>query len=303
MPIHTFLGEHEVAFKSPNLGELRDCNNLLDNPEGLDAQMDEDGYLLVRGLIDRETVMNGRRAILKYSEDNGNQPFKPGTELMEAVYNPEGRMCRVMGQRPVTHQPDVLAVLEGTALTRFFQKFFDTSVLTFDYKWLRFVGPTHHSGPHFDYVYMGRGSQRLHTCWVPFDDVPVDKGTLAVLVGSHNLPSFERVRNTYGKTDVDRDRTPGHFGKDPLAISDKYGGSWQTANFNAGDVIVFTMHTMHASTRNMSDRWRISCDIRFQPAGDPVDGRWVGENPISHSVQDESKTPVSFEEAREKWGV
>ena len=124
-------------------------------------------------------------------------------------------------------------------------------------------------------------------------------GTLTVLVGSHNLPSFARIRDTYGKTDVDKDGTPGHFGRDPMEISDKYGGEWKTADFEMGDVIIFTMHTMHTSTKNLSDRWRISCDIRFQPEADPIDERWVGKNPISHT----GSQKISFEEAKKQWGL
>ena len=48
-----------------------------------------------------------------------------------------------------------------------------------------------------------------------------------------------------------------------MEISEKYGGEWKTADFQMGDVIIFTMHTMHTSTKNLSDRWRLSCDIRF----------------------------------------
>ena len=146
---------------------------------------------------------------------------------------------------------------------------------------------------------MGRGSEQLHTCWIPFGDVPATMGTLTVLVGSHNLPSFAPIRDTYGKTDVDRDGTPGHFGRVPMEISEKYGGEWQTADFEMGDVIIFTMHTMHTSTKNLSDRWRISCDIRFQPAEHPIDERWVGKNPISHT----GSQKISFEEAKKQWGL
>ena len=47
-------------------------------------------------------------------------------------------------------------------------------------------------------------------------------------------------------------------------------------------MIVFGMHMMHASTTNTTDRWRVSCDVRFQPAADPVDPRWAGDHPIGH---------------------
>lgn len=294
-----FLGEHEVTFPGPQLGILRDCNAVLDSAEGLHQQIDTDGYLLVRGLIDRRKVMAARRAILEYADGSGKDGvFRPGTDIMDAFVG-EGSPGRTMGTPAVTHHPDVLSVLEGAELFSFFRKFFGSDTRTFDYKWLRFIRPTAWSGPHFDFVYMGRGSKQLHTCWVPFGDVPATMGTLAVLVGSHNLPSFARIRDTYGRTDVDKDGTPGHFGRDPMAISQKYGGEWQTADFEMGDVIIFTMHTMHISTKNLSDRWRISCDIRFQPAADPIDERWVGKNPISHT----GTQKISFEEAQEQWGL
>ena len=104
------------------------------------------------------------------------------------------------------------------------------------------------------------------------------------------------------RLDVDRDRTPGHFGTDPLEISKQFGGVWKTTDFEAGDVIIFTMYTLHTSTRNMSDQWRISCDIRFQPEVDSVDDRWVGENPVAHSIQDQrSEERRVGKECRSRW--
>ncbi len=294
-----FVGDHELTFPGPHLGVLRDCNAVLGSPEGLHEQIAEDGYLLVRGLINREKIIAGRRAILEYAEGNGkDEVFKADTDIMEAVAG-NGSPGRTMGAPAVTHHPDVQSVLEGDELFKFFRNFFGGDTRTFDYKWLRFVRPDGWSGPHFDFVYMGRGSKQLHTCWVPFGDVPATMGTLTVLVGSHNLPSFAPIRDTYGRTDVDKDGTPGHFGRDPMEISDKYGGEWKTADFEMGDVIIFTMHTMHTSTKNLSDRWRISCDIRFQPAAHPIDERWVGKNPISHT----GSQKISFEEAKKQWGL
>ena len=299
----TFLGDREVSFPSQCLGTLRDCNDLLHSNSGLHSRMEEDGYLLIRGLMNRQIVSKARKTILSYAQENGELPFKPDTDLIDAVYNPDGRPVRTMGEQEITHHPDVLEILEGREIINFFEHFFAQPCRTFDYKWLRMIPPGRSAGPHFDAVYMGRGSLRLLTCWVPFEDVPVEKGTLTILVGSHNLSSFSKIRQTYGKTDVDRDRTPGHFGVDPLSISEKFGGKWQTTDFEAGDVIIFTMHTLHTSTRNMSDQWRISCDVRFQPKSDSVDNRWVGENPVAHSVKDKSKQEICFEKAKINWGI
>lgn len=38
---------------------------------------------------------------------------------------------------------------------------------------------------------------------------------------------------------------------------------------------------VHASLDNHSDRYRLSSDSRYQLAGEPVDERWIGPNPIA----------------------
>jgi hypothetical protein len=56
--------------------------------------------------------------------------------------------------------------------------------------------------------------------------VPLEHGPLALLVGSHR---FERVKETYGKMDVDRDHVTGWFSNDPIDLVDTFGGQWRTA--------------------------------------------------------------------------
>ena len=59
------------------------------------------------------------------------------------------------------------------------------------------------------------------------------------------------------------------------------------------------MHTMHASTTNLTNRYRLSCDVRFQPANDPVDQRWSAEA-VGHYNSGPMR-PIS--EARAEWNV
>ena len=60
--------------------------------------------------------------------------------------------------------------------------------ISLDFKWFRGVRGTRASntsraGLHMDNVYMGRGSAQLHTVWLPWHDVSIARGGLAVLVG------------------------------------------------------------------------------------------------------------------------
>jgi len=293
----------EVEYPGEKLGELRDSNDLLDNTEALKARMSQDGYLLIRNFFDRETVMKAREAIVGYMDEKN--ALVPGEPLLEAVMPRTGREVRMTGQGAVTHHPDSLALFENKKLFDFFRRYFGEEAATFNYKWLRAVGNENFTGCHYDVVYMGRGSQRVHTVWIPIGEIPVSQGTLAILEGSHNLESFARLRSTYGGIDVDRDMiSEGWFSSDPYEITDKFGGRWLTTAFNPGDVLIFGLFTMHASTTNLTNKFRISCDIRFQPAAEKMDERWAGKNPEGHYAwgKDQNKErPIT--DLRKEWGI
>ena len=247
--------------------------------------------------------MKAREAIVDYLEEN--KALVEGEPLMEAVMPKSGKEVRMTGQSAITHHPSALAVFENKRLFDFFRLYFGEEAVTYDYKWLRAVGNESFTGCHYDTVYMGRGSQNVHTVWIPIGNIPVSQGTLAILEGSHNLESFARLRNTYGRIDVDRDMiSEGWFSSDPYEITDKFGGRWLTTEFNPGDLLIFGLFTMHASTTNLTDKFRISCDIRFQPSGEKMDERWAGKKPVGHYAwgKDEAKErPIT--DLRKEWGI
>ncbi|HRW05148.1 MAG TPA: phytanoyl-CoA dioxygenase family protein [Caldilineaceae bacterium] len=294
------FGYRPLAYPSANLAELRDSNALLGNRAALQQRMTDDGYLLLRGLIDRQKILHARATIMTHMA--AHDALTPETPVLEGVMPKGGHSVPMMGRKGIAHHGDVLSVLESDELYTFFATYFGEPALTFHYKWLRAVGNEQYTGAHYDYVYMGQGSPNLHTVWIPFGDIPVEQGTLAMCVGSNRLPAFEKLKETYGRMDVDRDKTEGWFTKDPMEIVEKFGGQWATTDFRAGDVILFGMHTMHASTTNLTNRFRLSCDVRFQPASEPADKRWLGDEGTGHSALGKM-TLRSMEEARAAWGV
>ena len=61
---------------------------------------------------------------------------------------------------------------------------------------------------------------------------------------------------------------------------------------------------LHASLVNATGRYRLSCDTRYQRAGDPMDDRWAGVAPRGHSafwLPGASLEPV--EVSRRRWGI
>ena len=145
---------------------------------------------------------------------------------------------------------------------------------------------------------MGRGSQELMTAWIPLGKTSVEMGSVLVCPSTHNAKVYEQLRATYGKLDVDRDvpndpGASGHLTDNPLTWAPKTSSkqtwdtelndvplnsrvSWVTEDFNPGDVLFFGISTLHMSTTNVSNEFRLSCDTRWQPASKPVDERWAG---------------------------
>lgn len=293
------FGYRNIDFPSAEMGILEDSSPLLTDVPALQARMAEDGFLLLRGLIGREKVLTARETIFKYMESK--QALTPDTPLLDGVMPKGGRSVFMEGRKGISAHPDVMNVVESPELFNFFGQYFGEPALSFNFKWLRAVGNEQYTGAHMDTVYMGRGSKRLHTVWIPFGDTAVEQGTLAMCVASNRLDEFAKIRQTYGRMDVDRDKTEGWFSKDPMEIVERFGGRWVTGEFQAGDVIIFGMHTMHASTTNLTNRFRLSCDVRFQPASEPADSRWVGPGD-GHSAHGTIELKP-MEEARSEWGV
>jgi ectoine hydroxylase-related dioxygenase (phytanoyl-CoA dioxygenase family) len=291
------MGKHELELGGKYLGWLRESNGLLDDVAALRQRMDEDGYLLIRGLHDPEKVQAARRGVLERLDANGQ--IDRAYPLVDAVVAEGGRGAFLGGAKDVTRTPSFLNLVESPEVMGFFARLLEADIRTYDYKWLRVVAPGSFTGAHYDIVYMGRGTRNVFTVWTPLGDVPLDLGPLALLVGSHR---FERVRQTYGQMDVDRDHVTGWFSSDPVELVDDFGGQWQTGEFQAGDVLIFGMFTMHGSLNNRSNRYRLSCDTRYQRADEPVDERWIGEDPMAHYAWMKGET-VPMEEARKRWGV
>lgn len=278
-----------------SFGELECSAPLLADPEALRRRMEENGYLFVRGFFAREDVLAARRTVVERMDAKGW--LEPGTDPMDGVLrsgvNP--KFAPELGE----NNEELLSILYNGRIMDFYRAFFGEAVLHFDFTWFRTVGLGFGARPHCDVVYMGRGTRdRLFTAWVPIGDVPLELGGLMLLEGSHCQQ--ERL-SYYLKRDVDTYCTNGRhaqeiksgkktwewdgsLAKNPASLREKLGGRWLTTSFQAGDLLTFPMHMVHASLDNPTDRVRLSSDSRYQPVSQPADERWVGETPIGHSL-------------------
>jgi len=308
--------QHKYRLGSSQLGTLHDSSMeaRLGNFTKLRENLERDGYIYVRGLLPKKQVETARHAVLKHLRDQGllaaNAPWEEG--MIGAT--PDSDQGRLTGAEALCRGPEILDCLEHDALREFFSKLFGgCDVLTYDYKWLRTVKQGESTGFHMDTVYMGPETSSLLTCWIPVMAVPLDLGGLAVCRGSHREEGFSQVRETYGALNLDTGDVggTGWFSEDPDEVA-SYGGHWETAEFEAGDVVVFGMHTMHGSCVNQTGRWRISFDVRWQPKHEAVDQRWMlNANGDCPGLQgrwnlhrnDRREFPRTIEMAKRDWGL
>ena len=286
------LTSNKIALdNSPEkFGTLRESTELAADAAALRRRMAEDGYLFIRGGLDRDVVLAARREILEKLDAVGElDKTKP---LLEAISSGTSNRAAVDQEaflKSLRTGEAVRELCHRGNLKRFYENYLGCEVRPLDYIWVRTVPVGGYTGIHYDWVYMGRGTKNLHTTWIPVGDVPRNNGALLILENSHLQ---EGLQQSYGKLDVDRDRDKNPYGgavggwysEDPVAVQKELGGRWLTADFRAGDMLVFTMFTLHCSLDNSSpeNRLRITIDTRYQPASEPVDERWVGDNPLAH---------------------
>ena len=77
----------------------------------------------------------------------------------------------------------------------------------------------------------------------------------------------------------------GSYSTDASAARQELGGRWLTAEYRMGDLLVFGMYTMHASSDNNTNQIRLSSDSRYQLASAPADERWIGANPPANGIR------------------
>eukprot|EP01060_Flectonema_neradi_P014024 TRINITY_DN20746_c0_g1_i1.p1 TRINITY_DN20746_c0_g1~~TRINITY_DN20746_c0_g1_i1.p1 ORF type:complete len:352 (+),score=69.04 TRINITY_DN20746_c0_g1_i1:58-1056(+) len=283
----------------------------------LRKSIDEDGYAYLNGVLEREAVLECREFILQKFSDAGGIIKGKATDAVLEENCGVGCIPFLEGYNEFTHNEKVIKILESPVIRNIFENVFGQKVIAFDYKWLRGVSTGSYTGAHYDIVYMRRGSPQLMTCWIPLGDITMDLGALAMCRGSHKLPSFDKLKATYGAIDHEKDRLDGTgwFSMEPREITSEFGGQWTCTDYSAGDIIIFGMHTLHMSTTNVTDKVRLSCDSRWQPSDDQKDPRYVGNmdeiktmltgmrrSGAHVDTENDNTETVTMTQLREKWG-
>lgn len=229
----------------------------------LTGRLAEQGYLVVRNLIPLDNLLDVRKHMYATmtglhlaSHVRGDRPVFPVEGLMDAPVDTFSEATRaIWGYEPLhrlAHAPQIV---------EFIARLLDVEVFVHPQKVLRLIAPEdddmliqHIAGPHQDFPEL-QGSRRQLTVWIPFHSVDSVSGTLPIYPGSHRdgVRPLRLAANPSGwQADVRGLASPVYHQLDP------------------GDAIVFTTYTVHGGARNLSDSYRMSMDVRYQPLADPV---------------------------------
>lgn len=287
------LNSYGRALDMDQVGPLRSSTDVADDIPELRQRLEEDGYLFMKGYLDREKVLSARASIISQLADKG---------ALDADYPPSearGKLDDRLHFIPevARNSEEVQSLLYSGRLVEFYRRLYGEDIRHYDFTWLRAMGPGKGTNPHSDLPYMGRGTDKHMTCWLPYGDIPYKLGGLMILEGSHKR--MDLLEN-YAHRDVDAycENKPeqkrraeeggwtftGTLSHNPPLLRRKFAGRWLTAEFEAGDFLTFGMYLVHAALDNeTANTLRISSDSRYQKASEPIDERWTGKNPPGHS--------------------
>ncbi|CAK9095754.1 Uncharacterized protein SCF082_LOCUS44969 [Durusdinium trenchii] len=243
-----------------------------------------------RGLLPSSAVQKARLSLLRGLQSLGLLAKDTPLEEGKAAPKSAGKAADATADVRSLASSEVLALLNhpepwryGTRedLFLFLDHFLNSPAQpVFDSANLRAVLPQQSTGFHTDSVYMGRLMQQpteLLAVWIPVTEIPLEMGGLVLCRGSNSHPGFEHFRATYGRLDLDEADVGGSgwFTEDPREAQRSlrrgnrrpiiaFGGQMETAHFRPGDVVLFTMHSIHGSSVNCTDRYRLSMDFRVR---------------------------------------
>lgn len=258
------------------LGELRPVPDGQRHDRGaLWERLRRDGYLFLPGALDRDEVLAFRRYY--FAELAGTGLVAPGTDPAAGLAA-DGPVDRQALRRVLFGR-----IVPGEAYRRFCTQ---PAIRDF-YAWL-LAGRTflhrrkiiRHTQPgetgvgtatqaHYDLVYLREGTDRVLSSWVPLGDCPLALGGLVYLERSHHRVLAEEAAGTLR-------RPAASITADLPALADEYDARWLVADYAAGDMMVHSAHLIHAALDNVdpAGRLRLSTDIRYQRADQPIDWRW-----------------------------
>ena len=247
---------------------MTDSSGAIGDPQWLRKRMEEDGYLYFERLVDLDQVHATKGDIVRIlrehhiveaagPEADGDALWSGGPQPTEAEYmEVYDRIVRLESFQALARSPELVAVIEAIC---------DEQVQVWEQQLVRLVYPdpevaaAQGVGAHQDGdPKLGYRATRFYTGWISPMRIDESVGGLAVVPGSHRMG----VLQSAGTVASSAARRSGAYGLDAGALE------WVTVDYEPGSTVIFACLTAHRGLPNRSDRIRLSCDFRYQPASE-----------------------------------
>ena len=266
------------------------ANELLSSHEKLTAQMDRDGYLFVRRLIDQQIIDRLRRDIRSLLIEHGYVEDDPQLEVKWSGKMPDGDEIGICAplQRQISDMPSMHALIEAEPLMHFLATLFDGEVFSWVENFDRiriyfqdvgattaggqqvaYATPAHQDGYHFP--------KRFFSVWIPLMDIDLAVGGLALRAGSHTEglqqhwwkgPQYLGIADTADQSEAFARQGGVAVAGDVEA--DARPKTWLRSDYRVGDAMIFHPRLVHRGVGNTSQQLRLSADLRYSRQGDPL---------------------------------
>jgi len=249
------------------------------------------GYLWLKGILDQREALDFRRRYFAAFVDAGLPLIAPGTDPVEGIFDDgatpadPGLYNKVIME--IVRWAEYEAFCLMAPMRRFYETFLEGAPYLHKRKLIRHgkPGDRQSTGAHYDLIYLRGGTDRICTSWIPIGDVPVERGGLVYLEGSDAWGRTKEAEFAARNRDLhpeerisayNKNMEGGWLSNDLAAMADDLNTRWLVANYEAGDMMVHSPYTVHASTMNVDPtrRIRLSTDIRYQRVRDEIDVRW-----------------------------
>jgi len=269
-----------VKVPSSLLGSLKETCLKNKSDEQLRNSLNNDGYLLLREVIDKNSITKARNDVFEKlnNVDELTDPFYEGISSGRSRRD-ELHKDRGVFWENVSNTESLRKITNGNNLKDVFSRIFGISSIGFDFIFLRAVSGGKFTHMHCDAGFFTRKTQKVLTCWLVFTDITIDKGPLFIIEGSHK---FSDIKTKYNGFDVDiHKHMKATIDTDPITFAKQRNSKILTTQFRPGDALIFGMYTVHGTFENYANdkKIRLTCDIRFQPNNEIKDPRYFGPNP------------------------
>ncbi|KAI1505993.1 hypothetical protein F5X99DRAFT_366807 [Biscogniauxia marginata] len=281
--------------------------------ENLRQRYQDDGYLFLKGVLPRGDVLKAREEYFKLLAPSG--VLSPGTVPVEGVFDstqdeldfpgmvtgstdangrPRGGLFVDLALQAHTESWYKNDFCQHPTLVSFIARFtgWEERTMSLRRTLLRNNTPGNKAiGVHYDQIFLRHGEDSSVTAWVPMGDITLDGGGLIYLEKGHSLgqeieKSFydraqesgfteDEAKNAFNKNMM----SGGLLADGPKAFAQTYGRRWLVTEFEAGDAVLHTPYTIHASAINKSpfNVIRLGTDLRFVDSSRPYDERWTND--------------------------